>query len=307
MKKRSLIPILCAGALSLCCCGAKTPESSTDESAADTAETIVTTTVTTLPREYAENEVTTTATDAPVQDDAPKDAYEVVSDLTLSVVEKSVRPYKCEAELTNHKDTDQHYTFDFRILYGDSETECEELADYQPDPYEERYIHPEETRTLKYDWTKRYGQLPDGDYTFEILLDTVTDGDDEDAPKTYIVCRTPLTIVSDGFVPKLYFADGAVSASGVTLTIENTPDAGRSYCLLYRVYDADHNELLRIPDTQAQLNGIGYVNAGETMQLTFNWRDSYGYLPIGDYTLVIELLADGEKEAKSYSIPFEIN
>jgi hypothetical protein len=305
MKKRSLIPMLCGAALLLCSCGEKTPESSVSE---ETAETTAVTTTTTLPREYAEGETTSATTAVTEADDTPKTLYLTADDITLSVLGDTVRPYKCEAEITNHGEEKQKYTFDFRILYAGTETEYTELPEYEADPYEERYIEPEETRTLKYDWTKRYGQLPDGEYTFEVLLGKVKDEEeDEDAPEKYRVCRTEFTVVSEGYVPKVYFREGDVSASNATLTIENTPDAGRSYCLIYRVYDADHNEIIRMPDTKAQLNGIGYVKAGEIMQLEFNWRDSYGILPNGEYSLVIELLADGEKDAKSYSIPFTIS
>lgn len=301
MKKQLLIPMLCAGALALCCCGAKPAESSEESLPAETAETTVTTT---LPREYAENEMTTAAATAPPEDDTPKTKYVVDTGLSLSITADSIRPYQCAAELTNHKDVQQKYTFDYRILYADSDKEYDELPEYEPDPYEERIIEPEETCTLKYDWTKRYGQLPDGDYIFEILLETIDADNDPDAPPQQRVCRAPFTIVSKGFVPNVYFSH--VDSANGTLIIENTADAGRSYCLLYRVYDADHNELIRCFDSKAQLDGIGYVKAGEVMQLTFNWRDSYGYLPVGDYSLVIELLADGEKDAKSYSIPFTI-
>lgn len=300
MKIRIGIPMLCAGALLLFGCGQKQPESA--EIAETTTEPAVTTS--TLPHEYAENELTTAAvtTVTEAKEEEPSVKYQEAKDLTLNVKTETVRPYQCSADLTNNGEMQQKYTFDYRVLYGGTEKECDELPEYKPDAPEERTIEPAETRTLKYDWNKRYGQLPDGDYTLEILLEAA---ENEDGTETQLVCRAPFAVISEGYVPKLHFE--TVSAKGVTLIVENAADAGRSYCFVYRVYDSEHNEVMRVFDKKAQLNGISYVKAGETMTLQFDWSNDYGHLPKGDYTLELELIADGEKEGKSYSVPFTIN
>lgn len=307
MKKILLLVMLGAAAVGIMGCQEHTGESSAETEATTTAAVTTTDTqpvMTTTAAQTEETAVTTAAAE-----------YLIAENLDIFVDVLSIRADKCSAKLTNLAEFQQSYTYGYRVLYADTGRQCRVLSSYAPtedeqDALEAHWIKPGEKRELKYDWTERYGELEDGTYILELAIGTETvypeDGGVEYIP---IVVRAEFEVEAEGFVPHVYIAPEDVSPTGVVITIENSEDAGRSYAFVYKLYDESEEPrkvLLREFDLNAKLSKNYYVKAGETLMLELNWRDSFGHLPEGIYGVEIELLADGEKEGKTYHAEFEI-
>lgn len=306
MKKLLLLLLLGIGAAGIMSCQDQTGESSAE---AETTTTATTTTapvvMTTAAPETGEPAVTTTTA-----------AYLTAEQIELVVDQQSVRATLCTAKMTNYNEVQKPYTFGYRVLAADTGEQCRILSTYDSeeddkDAADLHWIDPNEKRTLNYDWADRYGELEDGRYILEVSIgtETVYPEDGGEAVQLPVVARAEFEVESAGFVPHIYIAPENVQNTGVVLTIENSVDAGRSYAFVYRLYDETtepRKMLLRAFDADAQWTKNYYVKAGETMMLELNWRDKYGFLPDGKYVVEIELLADGEKEGKTYHASFEL-
>ena len=244
------------------------------------------------------------------------ETYQIAENMYMFIDLQSVRASKCTAKMTNHNAVQKPYTYAYRILNAETGEECRILSNYDPeeddrDASEIHWINPEEKRTLQYDWEDRYGELEDGTYILELILDrtTVYPEDGGEGTVVPVVVRAKFEVESSDFVPHIYIAPEDVQPTGVVLTIENSPDAGRSYAFAYRLYDESakpRKELLKVFDKETRLTMNNYVKAGETLMLELNWRDLYGNLLEGKYSIEMEMLADGEKEGKTYHADFEI-
>ncbi len=299
MKKYLLMFLLCACAWGCAACAGKQQADSEPVSESEeTAETTVVTTTTTA-------ETTTVTTTTTVD-------YLAASDMKLEVKTDTVRPAKCTAELKNTGSEAQHYTLDFRIYEKDGEKErlCKELEDYEPAAAQDRWLAPDETAELNYEWSARYGDLQDGTYILEALLgSTAEDPDDPESPQRKLVARAEFEMDSAGFVPQFIIDPEDINPQGIVLHIKNANDVPRYYAMTYHLYDESRTprvELLGEIDKEAQLHGNNYMPAGGELVLVYDWSNSYGSLVEGEYVLEIPLLAEGEKEGKIYRIPFEI-
>ncbi len=301
MKHYLLMMILAVCALCCAGCAGNAEDSPEPDSAAETtASSAVTTTAT---------EPTTTVTTATTVD------YLVASDMKLTVKTDTVRPSKCTAELTNSGSAEgRPYTAEYRIyeVSGDAEKPCAELPDYEAPAQQGdvKWLAPEQTAEIPLDWGKRYGDLQDGTYILEITQENVpSDPDDPDSPKVRLVVRTEFEMDSSGFVPQFIVAEDDINPEGIVLTIKNSKDAARWYAMTYHLYDESRTprvELLEEIDKDAQLHGNNYMPPGGELVLVYDWSKTYGSLVEGEYVLEIQLLADGEKEGKTYRIPFEV-
>lgn len=305
MKKLLLLLMLGAAAAGIMGCQEQSAESSAETETTATAATTVTQSVTTSTATTAEETAVTTT--------APQ--YLIAENLDMFVDVLSIRADRCSAKLTNLAEVQQSYTYGYRVLRADTGEQCRVLSSYDPeederDALDAHWIKPGEKRELKYDWTDRYGDLEDGTYILEIAVGTETVYPEEGGVQYIpIVARAEFEVEATGFVPHVYIAPEDISSTGVVITIENSEDAGRSYAFVYKLYDESEEPrkvLLREFDLEARLAKNYYVKAGETMMLELNWRDNYGHLPEGIYAVEIELLADGEKEGKTYHATFEI-
>ena len=299
MKQYLLLLLLIVCALGCAgCAGHAETDPEPDSAAEETAETSPVTTTAARP--------TTTVTTTTTAD------YQLAPDLKLQVKTDTVRPSKCTASLYNKGSEAQHYTLDYRIYEKDGSNIklCKELEDYEPPVTQDRWIAPEEIAELSYDWSKRYGDLQDGTYILEAFLGVVrTDTDDETSAQLRLVARTEFEMDSSGFVPQFIVAEDDINPEGIVLTIKNSNDAARWYAMTYHLYDESRTprvQLLEEIDKEAQLHGNNYVPAGGELLLVYDWSKTYGSLVEGKYVLEIQLLADGEKEGKTYRIPFEI-
>ncbi len=298
MKKYLFMFLLCACAWGCAGCAGNSAES--EQEPAETADTAaVTTTVTTT----AATTVTTTTTAD----------YLAASGVKLEVKTDTVRPSKCTAELTNNGDAERAYTADYRIYQVDGENEklCGELPDYEaPEKTDTRYIAAGETKEIELDWGKRYGDLQDGRYVLELMLEKVhADEEDPDSPMLRLVTRAEFEMDSEGFVPQFYIDPEDINPEGIVLHIKNSPDAARKYGMVYRIYDESRDprvELLREIDQEARLYNDYYIEPGAEMVRVYDWSTLYGPLIEGEYILEIELLVEGETDPKTYRIPFEI-
>ena len=151
MKKYLLMFLLCACAWGCAACAGK--QQADSEPVSESEETAETTAVTTTTTAETTTVTTTTTVD-----------YLAASDMKLEVKTDTVRPAKCTAELKNTGSEAQHYTLDFRIYEKDGEKErlCKELEDYEPAAAQDRWLAPDETAELNYEWSARYGDLQDG-------------------------------------------------------------------------------------------------------------------------------------------------
>lgn len=306
MKRDLLAVLLCAAACVLIGCGQNTAESSdtpeTTEAATETTEATTTT-------------VTTTTVETTVTTTTAKPEYLLAENIALAVDAGSVRAAGCTYTLTNNGENNQSYTKKYRLL--DPETEKE--LTLQPDAEEQSdqaagVIAPGGSAELTAQWEKRYGTLTDGVYLLEAELEQVkeesadesSDAEPRVLPK---VVRAEFEINSEGFVPRVYIDPETVTPEHCVVTVKNSPDVGRSYTMIYRLYDetgASRVELLREIDTEARLHNISHIEPGETLELKFNWRESYGSLLEGHYAIEIDLLPDGGGDASSYRAEFVI-
>lgn len=299
MKKYLLMFLLCACAWGCAACAGK--QQADSEPVSESEETAETTAVTTTTTAETTTVTTTTTVD-----------YLAASDMKLEVKTDTVRPAKCTAELKNTGSEAQHYTLDFRIYEKDGEKErlCKELEDYEPAAAQDRWLAPDETAELNYEWSARYGDLQDGTYILEALLgSTAEDPDDPESPQRKLVARAEFEMDSAGFVPQFIIDPEDINPQGIVLHIKNANDVPRYYAMTYHLYDESRTprvELLGEIDKEAQLHGNNYMPAGGELVLVYDWSNSYGSLVEGEYVLEIPLLAEGEKEGKIYRIPFEI-
>ena len=299
MKKYLLMFLLCACAWGCAACAGK--QQADSEPVSESEETAETTAVTTTTTAETTTVTTTTTVD-----------YLAASDMKLEVKTDTVRPAKCTAELKNTGSEAQHYTLDFRIYEKDGEKErlCKELEDYEPAAAQDRWLAPDETAELNYEWSTRYGDLQDGTYILEALLgSTAEDPDDPESPQRKLVARAEFEMDSAGFVPQFTIDPEDINPQGIVLHIKNANDVPRYYAMTYHLYDESRTprvELLGEIDKEAQLHGNNYMPAGGELVLVYDWSNSYGSLIEGEYVLEIPLLAEGEKEGKIYRIPFEI-
>ena len=100
-----------------------------------------------------------------------------------------------------------------------------------------------------------------------------------------------------------------VTPEGCTLTVRNSPDVGRTYTLVYRLYDesgSGRTELLRNLDLETKIAKEYHLEPGETKEYQYSWRDTYGSLLEGTYSLEIDLLPDDGAPTMSYSAQFVI-
>lgn len=299
MKKYLLMFLLCACAWGCAACAGK--QQADSEPVSESEETAETTAVTTTTTAETTTVTTTTTVD-----------YLAASDMKLEVKTDTVRPAKCTAELKNTGSEAQHYTLDFRIYEKDGEKErlCKELEDYEPAAAQDRWLAPDETAELNYEWSARYGDLQDGTYILEALLgSTAENPDDSESPQRKLVARAEFEMDSAGFVPQFIIDPEDINPQGIVLRIKNANDVPRYYAMTYHLYDESRTprvELLGEIDKEAQLHGNNYMPAGGELVLVYDWSNSYGSLVEGEYVLEIPLLAEGEKEGKIYRIPFEI-
>ena len=299
MKKYLLMFLLCACAWGCAACAGK--QQADSEPVSELEETAETTAVTTTTTAETTTVTTTTTVD-----------YLAASDMKLEVKTDTVRPAKCTAELKNTGSEAQHYTLDFRIYEKDGEKErlCKELEDYEPAAAQDRWLAPDETAELNYEWSARYGDLQDGNYILEALLgSTAEDPDNPESPQRKLVARAEFEMDSAGFVPQFIIDPEDINPQGIVLHIKNANDVPRYYAMTYHLYDESRTprvELLGEIDKEAQLHGNNYMPAGGELVLVYDWSNSYGSLIEGEYVLEIPLLAEGEKEGKIYRIPFEI-
>ena len=287
MKALLCTLMLGLGILGLCSCA----EQSEPESAAETTAAV--TTVTT-------KAVTTSAAAVTTTEPLPESRIE--KDMQLRADADSVVPWGCTVELENRSDEKREYTRKCRILNAETGRECQIREGYADETAKRFGIQPEETAELNLNWAEHYGDLASGKYLLQLILE---ESEDEDP----LVCQTEIEVTAEGYVPVLSIAPEDVKNTGVTLTIDNQTDVGRSYVYVYRLYDetgGQHRELLRMFDQEAQLNANNYAAPGETLKLTFKWSDTYGDLPDGSYRIEIEMLADGEEVGKTYHADFKI-
>ncbi len=104
-------------------------------------------------------------------------------------------------------------------------------------------------------------------------------------------------------------AAGVLPPEGCTLTARNSPDMGRTYTLVYRLYDetgAKRMELLREYDKETKLANDYHLEPGAVMQIKYNWRETYGALLEGKYAVEIDLMPDDGSPTMSYTAAFEI-
>ena len=306
MKRELLAVLMCAAACVLIGCGQNTAENSkapeTTEAATETTEATTTTVTTTT----VETTVTTTTT---------KPEYLLAENIALEVNAGSVRATGCTYTLTNSGENNQSYTKKYRLL--DPETEKE--LPLQPDAEEQSgqaagVIAPEGSVELTVQWEKRYGTLNDGVYLLEAELEQVKEEPAEESseaeplvlPK---VVRAEFEINSEGFVPRVYIDPATVTPEHCTLTIQNSPDVGRSYTMIYRMYNesgATREHLLTKIDMDSRLQNRSHLEPGEKMELNCNWHDELDSLLEGHYAIEVDLLPDDGGDASSYRAEFVI-
>lgn len=301
MKKYLMMLLLCACAWVCAACAGKTEGGS--ESGQEQTETSAETTAVTTTKTQTETTVTTTtAVD-----------YLIAEDMKLNVKTDTVRPSKCTAELTNSGDAGRPYTMEYRLysVRDDGEVLYHEMPDYtEKEQKAAKNIAPGETIELEFDWAKRYGDLTDGTYILEVTLERVrADEEDETSPLVRQTARAKFTEKTEGYVPQFIVDPENIKPTGITLTIQNAKDTGRTYAPVYSLYDESRSPritLISDIDRAVQLSGNNYMPAGGQLVLNYDWSDTYGSLLNGEYVLEISLLADGEKEGKIYRVIFEV-
>lgn len=305
-----LIPVF-AGMLMLAAC----QEEQSEESAELPAETTTTEAVTTTAAATTTTETTTVTTTTTVD-------YQIAEKARLDVDLASVRSTSCTLTLTNDGEEQLPYEAEFRIIDAATDRElAKHTAEFEY-PTKPGVLAPGEETSISVDWTELYGNLPDGVYIFEQLLEmpAAEDADDGDAddetavsenaePRRRIVARAEFEIDSEGFVPRLTIDSATVTPEGVVLIVKNSLDAARDYGLVYRLYDesgSNRVQLLREIDTDAKLGKNYHMEPGESIELKYKWTDVYGSLLEGSYAIEIDLLAEGAESAESYRAAFVI-
>lgn len=310
-----LIPVF-AGMLMLAAC----QEEQSEESAELPAETTTTEAVTTTAAATTTTETTTVTTTTTVD-------YQIAEKARLDVDLASVRSTSCTLTLTNDGEEQLHYEAEFRIIDAATDRElAKHTAEFEY-PTKPGVLAPGEETSISVDWTELYGNLPDGVYIFEQLLEmpAAEDADDGDADdetadsenaetadaesRCRIVARAEFEIDSEGFVPRLTIDPATVTPEGVVLIVKNSLDAARDYGLVYRLYDesgSNRVQLLREIDTDAKLGKNYHMEPGESIELKYKWTDVYGSLLEGSYAIEIDLLAEGAESAESYRAAFVI-
>lgn len=300
MKKNLFMFLLCVCAWGCVGCAGNSADSA--ESDLESAESTEATAVTTTTPEATTTVTTTTTAD-----------YLMASGVKLEVKTDTLRPSKCTVALTNEDSEQRAYTMNYRIyeVSDDAEKLCYERADYQAKPQEDaKYLAPNETVELQLDWSDRYSDLPNGTYIMELMLERVASDPKNPAAKMLrSVVRSEFEMDASGYMPTLTINPEDVTPEGVILRVKNSTDVGRWYAMTYHLYDESRTprvEMVQEIDYAAQLQGNNYMPPGGTLELAYDWSDSYGSLLEGEYVLEISLLAENEKKGKIYRVKFEI-
>ena len=293
MKILPLTLLICLSAAGLCACAGSQPESETvpETTAAET------TTVTTA-AETTTEETTTTTTTVP---------YLLADNAVLAYSPASARPTGVVMTLTNNGEEALSYGgWNVYDAAGNAIPNAD--SEYEPDTAKHT-VQAGETAEITYDWTARYGDLPEGEYLMEQILD---DGISED-PETGetvqglpTVCRAPFVINGADYAPLLSIDPSTVRASGVTLHVANAPDQGRDYTMVYRVYDSSDTQVMRQSDTEAQLRQTYHFDAGEIRDMKISWLKVFGNLEDGDYELELAFIGADDKVTSTYRVPFTV-
>ena len=305
MKRVLLTALLGVGACCLAGCGQNAAESSEVQ---ETTAAVTTTAVTTTATTTAAATTVTTTTQA---------QYLLAENIELNIDAGSVRATSCTFTVTNQGEDNQPYSKCWRLLDPGTEKELKLLADAEElSDKAAGVLAPEGSAEIQADWEKRYGALPDGTYLLELVLEQIAEeqnAESSDAEKEQRIipkiARAELVIDSEGFVPRVSIDPATVRPEGCVLTIRNSPDIGRTYTLVYRLYDESGTkpvELLKELDLESKLAKNYYMEPGGTLQITYNWSDSYGSLLEGSYAVEIDLLPDDGTPATSYLAPFVI-
>ncbi len=307
MKRFLLAALVCLGVWCLAGCAQDPAESggTQETTAAAVTTTAVTTTVTTT---KATTTVTTTT----------QAQYLLADDMEMKIDPGSVRSVSCSFTVANKGEANQPYSKCWRILDPNTEKELKRLPGADETTVRaEGVIAPEgESPAIRADWEKRYGELPDGTYLLELVLEEVAEeqdakkDDSSDAEKEPRilpkVVRAELVIDSEGFVPRVHIDPATVTPEGCVMTVRNSPDVGRTYSLVYRIYEegTTRTQLLKGTDLDAKLADNYHMEPGETLTLKYNWSEKLGSLLEGNYSIEIDLKPDDGSPAVSYIAPF---
>ena len=304
MKQFLLAVLVCAGAWCLAGCNqdAQPDDGAAESSAAETTAAVTTvTTVTTA----AETTTVTTTTQA---------QYLLAEDAALEIDLSSVRATGCKFTVVNHGEANQPYSKCWRLVDPETDKELPQLSDAELSDAAAGVLPPEGSTEITAEWEERYGPLNDGVYLLELVLEQVAEEQSEEssgaeARKIPKVARAELEIDSGGFVPRVSIDPATVTPEGCTLTVRNSPDIGRTYTLVYRLYDetgAKRVELLREYDKETKLANDYHLEPGEVKQMKYSWRETYGALLEGKYAVEIDLMPDDGSPTMSYTAQFEI-
>ncbi len=306
MKRFLLAAMVCLGAWCLAGCAQDPAESGEIQ---ETTAAAVTTTA-------AETTVTTTKATTTVTT-TTQAQYLLAEDIALKINPASVRSSGCTFTVANSGETNQPYSKCWRILDPETEKELKVLPDAQEMTVRaEGVVAPEqESPEIKAEWETRYGELADGTYLLELVLEEVAEeqggesSDTEKEPRMIPkLARAELVIDSQNFVPRVSIDPATVTPEGCVMTVRNSPDVGRSYSLVFRIYaeGTTRTLLLKGTDVEAQRADNYHMEPGESLTLKYNWRDKLGSLAEGDYSVEIDLLPDDGTPAVSYIARFTI-
>lgn len=294
MKLFPLILMTGLAALALCSCAEQNSE---PEPPAETTTAV--TTETTAPE--TTSETTTTTTTQP---------YLLAENLSFAYVAASARPTSCTATLTNHGGEDIGYGSEFHV-YDMEGKEMPYIGEGERTFTSElKTLAAGESAELQYDWSGVYGDLAEGNYILEQVINSGAEVDEETGETKQglpTVCRLTFSIVGSEFAPSLYIDPATLQTDRCVLSVQNAPDQPRDYTLVWRLYDSNNRELLREVDFEAQRAGNYHFEPGEAHDLNFNWREVYGNLPDGDYELEIDFLGNTDKVTSTYRVPFTVN
>lgn len=310
MKRFLLAAMVCLGAWCLAGC-AQDPADSGEIQETTAAAVTTTAAETTVTTTKATTTVTTTT----------QAQYLPAEDVELKIDAASIRSVGCTFTLTNSGEENQPYSKCWRVLDPETEKELKVLPDAEEMTVRaEGVIAPgQESPAIKADWEKRYGELPDGTYLLELVLEEVAEEQDakkddssdaeKEPRKLPKVVRAELVIDSEGFVPRVSIDPATVKPEGCVMTVRNSPDTGRTYSLVYRLYEEKgdtRTQLFKGTDLDAKLANNYRMEPGETLTLKYNWSEKLGSLLEGNYSIEIDLLPDDGTPATSYIARFEI-
>lgn len=294
MKLFPLILISGAAALMLCGCAEQNSE---PELPAETTTAV--TTETTAPE--TTTETTTTTTTQP---------YILAEELSFAYVPASARPTSCTATLTNNGGEDIGYGSEFHV-YDMEGKEMPYIGEgEQTFTSELKTLAAGESAELQYDWSGAYGELAEGSYILEQVINSGAEIDEETGETKQglpTVCRTVFSIVGSEYAPILTIAPENVATDRCVLNVQNAPDQPRDYTLVWRLYDSENHQILREIDFETQRAGTYHFEAGENHDLNFYWKEIYGNLPDGNYELELDFLGDTDKVTTTYRVPFTVN